>query len=197
MAPRFVNRFRNSLSPVGRVSACLALFGFWLSGALTLAQTAPVRPTAAPSTRTKPTIRRTPSPKPTSVRPSRAQSAAVKPAASQASRAKPAPNRKRSVRPSRKAAGRSVPSQARPTPERYREIQAALIERGFLSGEASGQWDESSVDALKQFERSQKLSPDGKIDALALIALGLGPRRDAPIVNPGPPSSAGPAQEQK
>jgi len=33
------------------------------------------------------------------------------------------------------------------------------------------------LDALKRFQRDQNLTEDGKIGALSLIALGLGPRR--------------------
>ena len=69
------------------------------------------------------------------------------------------------------------PRQTQPTSDRYREIQEALIAKGFLEGPATGQWDEKTVEAFKQFERSQNLNDDGKLDSLALIALGLGPKR--------------------
>ena len=69
------------------------------------------------------------------------------------------------------------PRQTQPTSDRYREIQEALIAKGFLEGPATGQWDEKTVEAFKQFERSQNLTDDGKLDSLALIALGLGPKR--------------------
>ncbi len=90
--------------------------------------------------------------------------------------------------PSRKATGKSskktvaarpprpvTPQQ--PTSDRYREIQQALIDKGFLEGTPSGQWDTQSVAAFKKFEQSQNLREDGKIDSMALIALGLGPGR--------------------
>lgn len=64
-----------------------------------------------------------------------------------------------------------------PTSDRYREIQQALIDKGFLEGTPSGQWDTQSVAAFKKFEQSQNLREDGKIDSMALIALGLGPER--------------------
>lgn len=69
------------------------------------------------------------------------------------------------------------PRQTQPTSDRYREIQEALIAKGFLEGPATGQWDEKTIDAFKRFERSQNLNDDGKLDSLALIALGLGPKR--------------------
>jgi peptidoglycan hydrolase-like protein with peptidoglycan-binding domain len=73
--------------------------------------------------------------------------------------------------------------QQQPTPERYQEIQQALIDKGFLAGPATGKWDAQSADALKRFQADQKLASTGKLDALSLIRLGLGPKRD-----PIPPS---------
>ena len=77
-------------------------------------------------------------------------------------------------------------TQQKPTPERYTEIQEALIGRGHLQGSATGVWGTDSVAALKAFQESQKLEATGKIDALSLIRLGLGPKRDAGL----PPSEA-------
>jgi hypothetical protein len=71
--------------------------------------------------------------------------------------------------------------QSAPTSDRYREIQEALVARGYLSGdEANGAWGASSADALKKFQAEQALQTTGKIDSLSLIALGLGPRHDSP-----------------
>ena len=74
--------------------------------------------------------------------------------------------------------------QAAPTPERYTEIQQALIGRGHLQGPATGVWGPDSIAALKSFQENQKLEATGKIDALSLIRLGLGPQRDTGL----PPS---------
>lgn len=68
-------------------------------------------------------------------------------------------------------------TQQTPTPDRYREIQAALIDKGYLQGEATGEWGPDSIDALKRFQADENLNVDGKIGALSLIALGLGPKR--------------------
>lgn len=76
------------------------------------------------------------------------------------------------------SARRSAPRQSAPTPERYREIQQALADKGFLTGEVNGVWGADSVEALKRFQAAQNLSPDGKLGALSLIALGLGPKRE-------------------
>ena len=66
-----------------------------------------------------------------------------------------------------------------PTPERYKEIQEALISKGYLSpAQANGQWNDASIDALKRFQADQKIDASGRINALSLIALGLGPKRE-------------------
>src|SRR5882672_8445048 len=65
--------------------------------------------------------------------------------------------------------------QMAPSPERYHEIQDALVTRGFLTSEqATGGWNDASVDALKRFQAQQNLESSGKINSLSLIALGLG-----------------------
>ncbi|HOQ47118.1 MAG TPA: peptidoglycan-binding domain-containing protein [Bryobacteraceae bacterium] len=68
--------------------------------------------------------------------------------------------------------------QMAPTPERYREIQQALIDKGYYQGSANGVWDSECTEALKKFQQDQNLKPDGKLDSLTLISLGLGPRRE-------------------
>jgi peptidoglycan hydrolase-like protein with peptidoglycan-binding domain len=72
-----------------------------------------------------------------------------------------------------------------PSPDRYREIQSALAARGFLASEdATGNWNQASTDALKRFQQEQNLDATGKVNSLSLIALGLGPKRDAAVVVP-------------
>jgi hypothetical protein len=68
--------------------------------------------------------------------------------------------------------------QLHPDPERYAEIQRALTDRGYFHGETNGEWKDDSVDALKRFQADQKLPDDGKISALTLTGLGLGPHHD-------------------
>ena len=66
-----------------------------------------------------------------------------------------------------------------PTPERYHEIQQAMVTKGFLKPEdVSSGWDQNSIDALKRFQAAQNLEVTGKINSLSLIALGLGPKHD-------------------
>lgn len=67
-------------------------------------------------------------------------------------------------------------TQQQPTADRYKEIQQALVGKGYFNGAADGNWGPGSVDALKRFQRDQNLTEDGKIGSLSLIALGLGPR---------------------
>src|SRR5258708_39389622 len=67
--------------------------------------------------------------------------------------------------------------QQAPTPERYKDIQQALVSKGYFHGEPSGEWGPDSADALKRFQAEQNLTPDGKLTSLSLIALGLGPKR--------------------
>ncbi len=81
----------------------------------------------------------------------------------------------------------SAPLQSAPTPDRYREIQQALADKGYLKSEPNGVWDDRSAAALKQFQTDQHLSPTGKISALSLINLGLGPRAaNTPAPIPAP-----------
>jgi peptidoglycan hydrolase-like protein with peptidoglycan-binding domain len=79
-------------------------------------------------------------------------------------------------------------SQQQPTADRYREIQQALVDKGYFNGPADGTWGPSSVDALKRFQRDQSLVEDGKIGSMSLIALGLGPKREMPAPDSAPRS---------
>jgi peptidoglycan hydrolase-like protein with peptidoglycan-binding domain len=104
---------------------------------------------------------------------------------------KPAATAKKSTTVHKKSASRKrVPSwrsgQQTPTRERYLEIQQALVSRGFLEGPPTGLWGTDSVAALKKFQASQSLEASGKLDAITLIALGLGPKRGANGAVPRP-----------
>jgi peptidoglycan hydrolase-like protein with peptidoglycan-binding domain len=77
-------------------------------------------------------------------------------------------------------------NQLHPTPDRYKEIQQALAAKGYFSGPVDGNWGQDSVDALKRFQHDQNLTEDGKIGSLSLIALGLGPKHDAPPTGSAP-----------
>ncbi len=97
--------------------------------------------------------------------------------ANSASTSTPKKPRSSKRRSSGTVAGSSFrPRQSGPTPERYREIQQALVDKGYLKSEPDGVWDAQSTDALRQFQADQKLTPNGKITAASLIGLGLGPK---------------------
>ncbi len=67
--------------------------------------------------------------------------------------------------------------------ERTRQIQAALINQHYLTGEPTGVWDQSTKDALTKYQADNgwqtKLTPDSR----ALIKLGLGPDHKG-LLNP-------------
>jgi hypothetical protein len=70
--------------------------------------------------------------------------------------------------------------QTAPTADRYKEIQDALVARGYLRSEdATGSWGPASENAMKQFQAEEALETSGKINSLSLIALGLGPKHDS------------------
>lgn len=91
----------------------------------------------------------------------------------------------------RSTAKRRVPArpsyQTHPTPERYKEIQQSLADKGYFKGEVNGVWGADSVEALKRFQSDHKLSDDGKLTSLSLIELGLGPKHESAALHPGAP----------
>jgi murein L,D-transpeptidase YcbB/YkuD len=74
----------------------------------------------------------------------------------------------------------SPPSAPRPaggiSPERVTEIQHALMKAGYLQGEATGQYDESTVQAMKQFQEASGLRASGTPTAATLKKLGVSKR---------------------
>lgn len=60
-------------------------------------------------------------------------------------------------------------------PQRAREIQEALIRQHYLSGEASGRWDDASQKAMEKFQEDNGWQSKMVPDSRALIKLGLGP----------------------
>ncbi len=96
--------------------------------------------------------------------------------------------KKKRRRPAHVAAAPSY--QLHPDPDRYRQIQQALADRGYFKGQVSGEWNDDSVEALKHFQADQKLDGDGKIDALTLKGLGLGAKHDGTTAGTVPLSAA-------
>lgn len=79
--------------------------------------------------------------------------------------------------------------------ERAKQIQTALIQKNYLTGTPSGEWDSATEDAMKKYQADHgwqtKLTPDSR----ALISLGLGPDHGAdgtPVVarEKAPPPAA-------
>jgi peptidoglycan hydrolase-like protein with peptidoglycan-binding domain len=105
-----------------------------------------------------------------------------------ASTAKSSSKKKTASRSSRSRRSRASwrNRQLHPTEERYAEIERALAEKGYLKVAPNGKWDEASTEAVREFQRDQKLEPSGKLDSLTLIALGLGPKYDT-ATSPPPP----------
>jgi len=84
--------------------------------------------------------------------------------------------------------------QVAPTPERYKEIQDALVAKGYLRPEDIGSgWNQTSVDALKRFQGEQNIEASGKLNSLSLIALGLGPKYES---SPTKAADTGTAQDR-
>jgi hypothetical protein len=70
------------------------------------------------------------------------------------------------------------------TPDRARDIQAALIRQNYLTGEPTGVWDARSQAAMVRYQGDNgwqtKVTPDSR----ALIKLGLGPNySDSELLN--------------
>lgn len=67
--------------------------------------------------------------------------------------------------------------------DRTIEIQQALIRENYLDGEASGQWDQATRDALTRFQNDNHWQTKILPDSRALIKLGLGPSQQN-LLNP-------------
>jgi hypothetical protein len=107
-----------------------------------------------------------------------------------------APAKKSTTTAARKGGKKAAPRatwrnrQLQPTPDRYKTIQDALAAKGYMKAEdATGKWDQGSMDALKKFQEDQKIESTGKINSLSLIALGLGPKHEVAAL-PAPPPKA-------
>ena len=115
--------------------------------------------------------------------PRAAKQPAKAPAVSDSPKRSPAPSNSSRRTAARKRDARTpveARAQLRPTRERYAEIQTALAQAGYFQGPTNGDWGPTSVNALAYFQKDHGLEPTGKIDALSLVKLGLGPKYDTP-----------------
>jgi putative peptidoglycan binding protein len=97
----------------------------------------------------------------------------------------------------KKAASYKSHGQQKIDPQRAQQIQDALIRQHYLSGEASGTWDDSTEKAMQKFQADNGWQSKTTPDARALIKLGLGPDHDH-LLNPdsamtAPPQSMPPS----
>jgi hypothetical protein len=67
--------------------------------------------------------------------------------------------------------------------DRAREIQEALIREHYLTGNATGSWNQSSEDAMRRYQEDHGWQTKEVPDSRALIKLGLGPSKDH-LLNP-------------
>ena|SRR5580698_2771819 len=74
-----------------------------------------------------------------------------------------------------KAAVRHVRGQQAIDPERVTQIQQALVREHYMTSEADGKWDATTIAAMQKYQADHgwqtKLMPDSR----ALLKLGLGP----------------------
>lgn len=81
----------------------------------------------------------------------------------------------RKSRSSRRTTAKAQPvRQAAPSSDRYKEIQEALVAKGYMTTPPNGQWDQNSQDAMRKFQSAENLSVSGKLSSRSIIALGLG-----------------------
>lgn len=82
----------------------------------------------------------------------------------------------------RRYVAQPIESTATPRPppgiptERVTEIQNALIKAGYMDGPPSGQYDEPTIDAMKQYQARSGMRGTGMPSALALKKLGVSKR---------------------
>jgi len=76
---------------------------------------------------------------------------------------------------------------------RTMEIQQALIREHYMDGEATGEWDQATRDALTRFQSDNHWQTKILPDSRALIKLGLGPSHQN-LLNPESAAIAVPYQ---
>ncbi len=124
-----------------------------------------------------------------------------------ASAAKTAPNRTAGNAPHHKG---SPPRHGRPRPltgqqrlarlhlqpERVEEIQQALTREGYLQGDASGQWDSRTHEAMMRYQADHGFPATGLPEAKSLMKLGLGSHPLPPELDHSTVGVASPAAAQ-
>jgi hypothetical protein len=75
--------------------------------------------------------------------------------------------------------------------DRARSIQEALIREHYMTGEATGTWNQASEDAMRKYQADHGWQSKQVPDSRALIKLGLGPSNDH-LLNPESAMISGP-----
>jgi len=84
---------------------------------------------------------------------------------------------------SRKKRSGKVRGQQKIDSERARSIQEALIREHYMTGQATGTWNQASEDAMRKYQADHGWQSKQVPDSRALIKLGLGPSNDH-LLNP-------------
>ena len=92
---------------------------------------------------------------------------------------------------SRKKRTARVRGQKKIDSERAQSIQEALIREHYLSGHATGTWNQASEDAMRRYQADHGWQSKTVPDSRALIKLGLGPSHDH-LLNPDSAMTTGP-----
>jgi Putative peptidoglycan binding domain len=119
----------------------------------------------------------------------RSKSAAAKPAHKNSNSA----HAQQTARSGRKSGKRKAVArgQQKIDHERAQEIQEALVREHYMTGEATGTWDDASEAAMRRYQADHGWQSKTVPDARALISLGLGPSRDH-LLNPESAMTTGP-----
>jgi hypothetical protein len=78
-------------------------------------------------------------------------------------------------------------------PDRTQAIQQALIREGYLHGDANGQWDARTHDAMQRYQTDHGFPATGLPEAKSLMKLGLGSHPLPSELDHSPVGSANPA----
>jgi hypothetical protein len=92
---------------------------------------------------------------------------------------------------SRKNGKRKPRGQQKIDSERAQAIQEALIREHYMTGEATGTWNQASEDAMRRYQADHGWQSKEVPDSRALISLGLGPSNDH-LLNPESAMTTGP-----
>jgi hypothetical protein len=83
----------------------------------------------------------------------------------------------------KRSSRRRVRGQEKIDSERAQAIQEALIREHYLTGQATGTWNQASEDAMRRYQAEHGWQSKTVPDSRALIKLGLGPSHDR-LLNP-------------